>query len=215
MFCTRCGTANNDAARFCSGCGADLSAGGGAAGTTAPPVSPPAGNFQAQGYPAAGYPPPGYQAPPAGYIYAGFWRRFAALFVDSLLVTPLAVVAAVVLGLLFGITMHGASELDPFRAAAFVGAYAGMILVIVAGNWLYHTLMESSTHQATLGKKVLGLVVTDTSGNRISFARANGRFFGKILSGLILNIGYIMAAFTPRKQALHDMIADCLVLKRL
>jgi uncharacterized RDD family membrane protein YckC len=75
--------------------------------------------------------------------------------------------------------------------------------------------MESSSWQATLGKKILGLRVTDLAGNRITFARASGRFFGKILSGMILGIGFLMAGFTARKQALHDILAGCLVLRQL
>ena len=72
--------------------------------------------------------------------------------------------------------------------------------------------MESSSKQATLGKLALGIVVTDLSGNRISFGRATGRYFGKIVSGMIMCIGYIMAGFTERKQALHDIMASCLVI---
>jgi uncharacterized RDD family membrane protein YckC len=82
-------------------------------------------------------------------------------------------------------------------------------------SWIYYASMESSTWQATLGKKILGLKVTDLVGNRISFARASGRFFGKILSGMILGIGFLMAGFTARKQALHDILAGCLVLRQL
>jgi uncharacterized RDD family membrane protein YckC len=74
--------------------------------------------------------------------------------------------------------------------------------------------MESSRHQATLGKKALGIIVTDMNGNRISFARANARFFGKWVSGMIMNIGYLMAAFTEKKQALHDILASCLVVMK-
>jgi uncharacterized RDD family membrane protein YckC len=73
--------------------------------------------------------------------------------------------------------------------------------------------MTSSSKQGTLGKMVFRLRVTDLNGARISFARATGRFFAKILSGMILNIGYIMAGFTERKQALHDMIAGTLVVR--
>jgi uncharacterized RDD family membrane protein YckC len=79
------------------------------------------------------------------------------------------------------------------------------------GSWIYEAAMESSSKQATLGKMALGLKVTDLEGRRISFARATGRHFSKIISGCILLIGYIMAGFTQRKQALHDMIAGTLV----
>jgi uncharacterized RDD family membrane protein YckC len=78
-------------------------------------------------------------------------------------------------------------------------------------NWIYEAGMESSSRQATLGKMALGLKVTDIWGKRISFARATGRHFAKYLSGAILMIGYIMAAFTARKQALHDILAETLV----
>jgi uncharacterized RDD family membrane protein YckC len=79
---------------------------------------------------------------------------------------------------------------------------------------LYYSLMESSPWQATLGKRALGLQVTDLHGNRISFGRATGRYFAKIVSGLTLSIGYLMAGFTRRKQALHDIISECLVIRR-
>jgi uncharacterized RDD family membrane protein YckC len=81
-------------------------------------------------------------------------------------------------------------------------------------SWLYFTIFESSSLQATPGKMALGIIVTDLSGNRISFARANGRYWGKILSGLTLGIGYIMAGFTRKKQALHDIMAGTLVVKK-
>ena len=104
-----------------------------------------------------------------------------------------------------------------FQTAAIIGT--GMMGPGIAGTlatWLYYASMESSTHQATLGKMALGLYVTDLNRQRLSFGRASGRFFAKLVSGLIpFAIGYIMAGFTARKQALHDMIASCLVLRKL
>ena len=82
-------------------------------------------------------------------------------------------------------------------------------------NWLYYALLESSAWQATLGKKALGLEVTDMQGARISFGRATGRFFAKIISSIILCIGFIMIGFTEKKQGLHDMIAGTLVIRKL
>ena len=82
-------------------------------------------------------------------------------------------------------------------------------------DWIYEATLESSSKQATVGKMVLGLKVTDEHGNRISFARASARFFSKILSRMTLFIGYIMAGFTARKQALHDIIAGTLVVRSL
>jgi uncharacterized RDD family membrane protein YckC len=134
-----------------------------------------------------------------GVTYAGFWKRYLALMLDY-----------VILWIFIGI------------AGALIGASApsneallGLLnLASILLFWLYFALLESSGQQATYGKKVMGIQVTDGQGNRISFARASGRFFGKILSGIILCIGYIMAAFTPRKQALHDLMADCVVVNK-
>jgi uncharacterized RDD family membrane protein YckC len=112
----------------------------------------------------------------------------------------------------------GEMEFDPENpestamAAAMMG---GMVLAGIAttvAGWLYFALMESSAKGATLGKRALGIKVTDMSGNRISFGRATGRYFGKIVSGVILYIGFLMAGFTQQKQALHDIMASCLVV---
>ena len=93
--------------------------------------------------------------------------------------------------------------------------FGGGILAVltIAASWLYEALMESSSYQATLGKMIFGMKVTDLYGNRISFARATGRHFAKILSGMILCIGFIMVGFTERKQGLHDLIAGTLVTR--
>ena len=80
--------------------------------------------------------------------------------------------------------------------------------------WLYASLMESSTLQATLGKLFFGIQVTDTLGERISLLRATGRHFAKYLSMCIFAVGFLMVAFTRRKQALHDMVAECLVVRK-
>jgi uncharacterized RDD family membrane protein YckC len=97
-----------------------------------------------------------------------------------------------------------------------IGVYFAMLSVAIVGGWLYYAYCESSSWQGTLGKKALGLFVTDMEGRRVTFGRASGRFFAKIVSGLIpFAIGYIMAGFTAKKQALHDIIASCLVLRRL
>jgi uncharacterized RDD family membrane protein YckC len=79
-------------------------------------------------------------------------------------------------------------------------------------TWLYYALCESSAWQGTVGKKLMGLRVTDTRGQRIGFGQATGRHFGKMLSGLILGFGFIMIAFTEQKQGLHDQMAGTLVL---
>src|SRR6202035_5143373 len=96
-----------------------------------------------------------------------------------------------------------------------IGLFLRLALIRAALAWLYYALLESSSWHATLGKMALRLQVTDLEGRRIGFGRASGRFFGKIISGMILYIGFLMAGFTEKKQALHDMMAGCLVIKKV
>jgi uncharacterized RDD family membrane protein YckC len=137
--------------------------------------------------------------PLAGARYAGFWRRFAARCLDGIIVW----------GALFLIAMTGFTGGGPFGFGA--AAILGLILLAPA-YWLYNTVLESSQSQATFGKQALGLKVTDLEGRRISFARANGRYFAKIITGMTFTIGYLMVVFTEKKQALHDMIAGCVIV---
>ena len=137
--------------------------------------------------------------------YAGFWARFCAAFLDLLIVTILSAGAGFVVG--FSAAFSG-NHWGP-SAYQLLGSIVGLIV-----NWIYFAGMESSLRQGTLGKRAMGIIVTDLSGERVSFGRATGRHFGKIVSALILCIGFIMAAFTERKQALHDMMAECLVVRR-
>jgi uncharacterized RDD family membrane protein YckC len=128
------------------------------------------------------------QPTPGRIAYGGFWIRVLAYFVDAILLLIASVVLRLILGTL----------------GAFVGVFVG---------WLYFALMESSASQATIGKNVCGLRVTDESGHRISFGRATGRYFAKILSALIFLIGFMMVGWTRRKQGLHDLIASTVVLR--
>ncbi len=105
--------------------------------------------------------------------------------------------------------MAGSSTADEIYSAA----YAMGFIVGILGQWLWFTISESSNWQATLGKKLLGLKVVDEHGGRVSFGRANARYWSKILSGLILFIGFLMVAFTVKKQGLHDKIASTYVVK--
>ena len=86
-------------------------------------------------------------------------------------------------------------------------------LLFAVGGWLYFALMETGKNQATLGKMVVGIKVTDLSGNRVTFGRATGRYFGKILSALTVFVGFMMAGWTTKRQALHDIMADTLVVR--
>lgn len=149
---------------------------------------------------------PGDLLPEGGIVHAGFWRRCAAYVVDSFI---LSIGMLVVLGLL-GLATAALIAGDHGGLAGLI-IFIGYVLVIVA-VWLYYAKLESGPAQATIGKRVMGIKVTDDKGQRIGFGRATGRFFGKIISGMILNIGYLMAGFTGRKQALHDMMAGCCVV---
>lgn len=125
---------------------------------------------------------------------------------------------AVTTGLTAALSGIHAGE-DPKDVGAVLGGtfFLGILTIIalsILGGWLYHAKMESSAWQATLGKKALNLRVTDLNGARVTFNRATGRHFAKLITGLIpLGVGFMLAGLTERRQALHDMIASCLVLR--
>lgn len=137
--------------------------------------------------------------------YAGFWLRFGAALIDGIILY----IVNRIIGAAAGISVSGLTIADEDFIQKILMSYSLSTGVGV----LYHSLMESSNWQATLGKRAVGIKVTDLDGNRISFLRAFGRYFAKIVSALILCIGYIMAGFTEKKQALHDMMAGTLVVK--
>ena len=149
--------------------------------------------------------------------YAGFWRRFVAYFIDRLI---LGIPSCILLLVFIVPSIAGLAgcccspECIPYAIWSFIMSWIWLFIVIVAGHLLYFVWFESSRHQATPGKMLLGIVVTDMNGQRVSFLRAFGRNLGKIISHWILNIGFLMAGITARKQALHDMLADCLVVMR-
>jgi uncharacterized RDD family membrane protein YckC len=201
IFCNRCGAQNVAAAQFCGRCGAGQG-----------PISStviPQGYTSQSTLPTVDVPFPSSPLPAAPRVrYGGFWIRFVAAFIDTILVQivvlPVSLIMRAMIGLAaVAVRMPGRGT----HMVASIAIYAFGFLVA----WIYESSMESSSRQATLGKMALSLTVVDLQGNRISFARASGRHFAKLLSGMILFIGYIMAGFTDRKQALHDMIAGTLV----
>ncbi len=149
--------------------------------------------------------------------YAGFWLRFVAVIIDVIALYIAQMIIMVPLMGVMGLTAFNAQSMSEAQQMGAIGAIVGIAMVtflfIIILQWLYFALMESY-NGATLGKMALGLKVTDMEGNKISFLRATGRYFGKILSGLIIYIGFIMAGFTEKKQALHDIMANCLVVKK-
>lgn len=204
MYCSKCGANVPENATFCSACGQ------------------PTG--EASGAPTAGVPVGGYAPVAAPSIamaapttkYAGFWLRFVAFIIDVIILGFIGfVVTLPFLGSLpFGAMMHG-RPMSPEELAPFVGGIGRLALLRIVVNWLYYAFFESSAWQATIGKKALGLTVTDLEGRRIGFGRATGRFFAKILSFMILCIGFFMIAFTSKKQGLHDILAGTLVLREM
>ena len=157
--------------------------------------------------------------------YGGFWIRFVAYFIDSIIVgIPLAILSIVIFIVFFGATdtfdilIADPEALSDEEALMFLGSYLGALGLTMVINLVvavsYFAGLQSSKMQATLGKKMLGLKVTDLNGNRISFWRSLGRYFAmSFLSGILL-IGYILAAFTEKKQSLHDLIASTVVVKK-
>lgn len=131
--------------------------------------------------------------PPLFHGYAGFWERYAAAFIDGVILS------------VAGVLMGGVVD---------VPRTTGIQAIVAVMFWLYFALFESSPMQATPGKMAVGIKVTGMDGNRISFGRASGRHFSKILSALICLAGYVMAAFTQKRQGLHDIIAGCLIVNK-
>jgi uncharacterized RDD family membrane protein YckC len=155
--------------------------------------------------------PPGMARGPTTIVYAGFWLRFVAYIIDYFVTAIPGFFIGLIIGAVGVAIAQGGGQ---GQEAVQIGLQVVSAIVGLIIGWLYYALMESSSKQATLGKMALGLIVTDMNGQKISFGRASGRFFGKIVSGLVCAIGYIIAGFTERKQALHDIMASCLVIKK-
>jgi uncharacterized RDD family membrane protein YckC len=143
-----------------------------------------------------------YQPPAGSLQYAGFWIRLLAGIID--------VVVRCFAYFVAGSAVEAILQGTPL--GFIYQQYSGFLWIFL--SWLYFASMQSSTTQASLGMMAVGLRVTDLNGRRITFGRATGRYFASLLSGccLILCIGYLMIAWTIQAQALHDKIADTLVL---
>jgi uncharacterized RDD family membrane protein YckC len=196
MFCSRCGLRVEEGVRYCTACGQEVGS------LVTPPQIP------------ASVPVPAPQP------YAGFWLRFVAHLIDGVVLgIPFFVIVMVPIFLLGGLRLlahRGAvGPPDPVFVAAVILRLFFMMALFVVAQWLYFAGMESSARQATFGKAAMSLRVTGLTGQHLTFGHATGRFFAKIIGGLIpLGIGYFMAGFTEKKQALHDMIAGTLVLRQ-
>lgn len=146
-------------------------------------------------------------------IYAGFWKRFAAAFIDGIVTAIGSVlIGGPVLVLMMLVVVAEGEDPDSVALTAVFEGAAQLLALLV--SWMYYALMESSPLQATLGKLALRIRVTDLAGDRVGFERATWRYCGKFVSALLLLGGFVMAAFSARKQALHDRMAGCLVVNR-
>ena len=197
--CPHCGRPEDPAYEFCPGCGATQPR----AEYSAPDPPPPDPERT---------PRTAYGAVGPAVEYAGFGWRLLAVSLDLVITT----IAASVVGIVGAALGEGVAGAAGARGIAFMQVMDLLAVVAsIAIAWLYEALLVSSSWQATLGKRAVGIVVTDLWGGRISFARATGRWLGKYVSGFILGIGYLIQPFTERRQALHDTMAGCLVLRNI
>ena len=144
-------------------------------------------------------------------VYAGFLKRFAANFVDSFIVGMAGGLIGGVIGAIFGVAMMGTSG-DPFAGSLVLQAINFLIGITI--GVLYYGAFHSSSSQATPGKLLIGIKVARGDGERLTPLRAGARFLATYINLFTLGIGWLMAAFTDRKRALHDFICDTVVVDR-
>jgi len=204
VFCSKCGAQNFATAQSCQKCGGGLSVG----------LAPMPRAVPAQAYATA--PAVAYAAVPTSR-YGGFWLRLLAHLIDHVILGAIAAPLFFMLVLPSIVRVINEAERNrepsPELIVAIVSSIFIYVVLAFVGQWLYEALLTSSSWQATLGKRVLQLKVTDELGNRIGFGRATGRFFAKIVSSMFFCIGFIMVGLTDRKRGLHDMLAGTLVMK--
>ncbi|OMP67177.1 hypothetical protein BTO28_08560 [Domibacillus epiphyticus] len=147
--------------------------------------------------------------------YAGFWIRFVAALIDSIIISiPVFILAAI--GLVLGFSFMMDPYMMSYDEAMFLSeSFEGIFYLIGAFIGLFYFAgMHASKWQATFGKRIVGIKVMDLSGRRISFFRGVWRYISTFFSGIILYMGYIMAGFSSKKQSLHDKMAGTIVVKR-
>lgn len=241
MFCTHCGQALTPGAHFCAACGTAVGTPAGASPSespaqdepsnpspyappawTPPPSPPPAVHpsvgvypvsATSPGYGAAGSATYGIPVAQANIEYAGFWRRFWGLMLDRILLKALLLPVGLALGLnvLWPFASH--EDVGPEWFSQVLFGSLSMWLVSTFAEWVYFAVFHSSSRQATPGQMLLGIHVSGLDGRRIGLGRASARYFASWLSAVTLCIGFIVGAFTERRQTLHDMIASTLVLR--
>jgi uncharacterized RDD family membrane protein YckC len=149
-------------------------------------------------------------AKPARPVYAGFWLRAVAYLIDTILIS-------LAFGLVASFYPNAFFKSLDINALSFANLLHQLtplgVSVVIFAPWFYYTIFEASKWQATPGKRILRLYVADLNGRPVTFVRAATRNIAKLLSQIMM-IGYVLAGFTQKKQALHDILASCLVLRR-
>jgi len=156
--------------------------------------------------------------------YAGFGKRMASHLIDYFIICFVIVNVYYFFNAMvyswfeanpeaFHRLYPDSEKYDTYRMATAI-AFKWALVFNVFFSWGYYAGFESSPWQATPGKKLMGLTITDVDGDRISFAKGSGRYFGKIISGLILGLGYLAILWTERKQGWHDQMSDCVVTEK-
>jgi uncharacterized RDD family membrane protein YckC len=212
LTCTACGAKTAEGKPFCSACGQPL-------------VGFSVGRVPAQS-PARDFSPAKSSAASSPERYAGFCLRVPAAIIDLIILAIPLAMAVSYLSVAMGswrafLSLHPGQSPQEIVAAFGRPYLFGILCFFIVSSWLYFALFESSSWQGTLGKKFIGLSVADLHGNRVTFARASGRFFSgrflahvPFLGSLYIAIDCICAGLTSRKQALHDILSGCLVLRR-
>lgn len=143
--------------------------------------------------------------------YAAFWKRLTALVIDLIIMFIVFIIlGSFIVDVLIMPSLHFEIEGGTTR---IIMRDVLRFTIFIVFSWLYYSLMESSHYQGTLGKILLRIRVTDLNGDRLSLGRSTGRFLARIVSILTpFYIGFVAAAFTAKRQALHDIISKCLVI---
>jgi uncharacterized RDD family membrane protein YckC len=147
-------------------------------------------------------------------LYAGFWRRLVAAVLDQII---LLVGRAFIYGalILMVYAMIHFAEVQHLQIVIFSILGVCLFFVDIWLTWIYFALLESSSYQGTPGKLAMGIRVWHKEKRALTFEEATVRYFAKILSRMTIMIGYILCAFSSRKQALHDFVAgSVLVVQR-
>lgn len=136
--------------------------------------------------------------------YSGFWLRFLSFIIDFAILSLMDyLILIIVLKIDYSATL---------KDLGFISLYSHPAAIVT--GWLYYSAFESSSLMATPGKLLINLKVTDLKINKLTFLNATGRYFGKILSSIILSLGFLMMVFMSKKQCLHDHLAKTIVIKK-